>query len=96
MLIYSLVKEFPIKGCKEVRFSMGGQYFGAVNNSAIQIYNSYTAENIGNLRGHNGKVRSISWSPDDTRLASTGVDGAVYEWRISTMKRERENVLKVK
>lgn len=46
-------------------------------------------------RGHNGKVRSISWSPDDTRLASTGVDGAVYEWRISSMRRERENVLKV-
>ena len=29
------------------------------------------------------------------RLISAGVDGAVYEWRVATMRRERENVLKV-
>ena len=29
------------------------------------------------------------------RLISSGVDGAVYEWRVATMRRERENVLKV-
>ncbi len=29
------------------------------------------------------------------RIISSGVDGAVYEWRVSTMRRERENVLKV-
>ena len=29
------------------------------------------------------------------RIISAGVDGAVYEWRVSTMRRERENVLKV-
>ena len=28
------------------------------------------------------------------RLISAGVDGAVYEWRVATMRRERENVLK--
>ena len=47
--------------CKEVRFSTGGQFFGAVNNSAIQIYNSYTAENIGNLR--QGFCTDIPQSP---------------------------------
>ncbi len=46
-------------------------------------------------RGHNGKVRSIVWSPDDTKLVSGGMDGAVYEWRIKDLKREKENVLKV-
>ncbi len=30
----------------------------------------------------------------DRRLISSGVDGAVYEWRVATMRRERENVLK--
>ena len=45
-----LLKELPIKGCRDVRFSCGGQFFAAVNNAAVQVYNSYTAENIGSLR----------------------------------------------
>eukprot|EP00736_Rhodelphis_marinus_P001057 Rmarinus@m.11291 len=87
-------KEFAIKACRECRFSNGGQYFAAVNGNTIQVFNTYTCENIGNLRGHNGKVRSVFWSPDDTKLFSAGMDGAVYEWRLKDFKREGENVLK--
>ncbi len=32
------VKEFPIKGCSEVRFSKGGHMIAAVNGSVVQIY----------------------------------------------------------
>ena len=46
-------------------------------------------------RGHNGKVKSLAWLPDDTKLVSAGVDGAVYEWRLKDFKRSKENVLKV-
>lgn len=53
-----LVKELGIKGCRECCFSTGGQYFAAVNGTTISIYNTYTCENVGNLRGHNGKVRA--------------------------------------
>ena len=87
-------KEFGVKSCRECRFSNGGQYFAAVNGNTIQIYNTYTCENIGNLRGHNGKVRSLHWSPDDTKFVSAGLDGAIYEWSISDFKRQNENVLK--
>eukprot|EP00217_Crustomastix_stigmatica_P010708 CAMPEP_0183813298 /NCGR_PEP_ID=MMETSP0803_2-20130417/52843_1 /TAXON_ID=195967 /ORGANISM="Crustomastix stigmata, Strain CCMP3273" /LENGTH=1181 /DNA_ID=CAMNT_0026058151 /DNA_START=28 /DNA_END=3573 /DNA_ORIENTATION=- len=87
-------KEFGIKSCRECRFSHGGQYFAAVNGNTIQIFNTYTCENIGNLRGHNGKVRSVYWVPDDTKLVSAGMDGAVYEWKLRDFKRENENVLK--
>eukprot|EP00854_Cymbomonas_tetramitiformis_P012413 gene12413-14666_t len=87
-------KEFGIKACGECVFSHGGQYFAAVNGNTIQIYNWATCENIGNLRGHNGKVRSLFWSPDDTKLVSAGMDGAVYEWKLKDFKREKENVLK--
>eukprot|EP00899_Mesostigma_viride_P000129 jgi/Mesvir1/10116/Mv16834-RA.2 len=87
-------KEFPIKMCREVCFSNGGHQFAAVNGNTVQIYNTYTCENIGNLRGHNGKVRSIHWSADDMRLVSAGADGAIYEWRLKEFKREKENVLK--
>jgi hypothetical protein len=47
-------------------------------------------------RGHNGKVRSIVWSPDDSRLVSAGADGAVYEWALAGFKRERESVIKAR
>lgn len=52
--------EFSIKACSECRFSNGGHMFAAVNGNTIQIYNTYTCENTGTLRGHNGKVRPES------------------------------------
>jgi hypothetical protein len=45
-----------IKACKDVAFSSGGQYFAAVNGITLSLYNTYTCECLGNLRGHNGKV----------------------------------------
>lgn len=46
------------------------------------------------LKGHNGRVRSLCWSADDSRLVSCGIDGAVYEWDMSTKQRCAESVLK--
>lgn len=51
--------QIPIKGCRDVCFSNGGQYFAAINGITLSIFNTYTCECVGNLRGHNGKVRSI-------------------------------------
>ena len=34
------------------------------------------------------------WNPDDTRLISCSMDGAIYEWNVQSFKRERECVLK--
>ncbi len=87
-------REFSIKACRECCFSNGGQYFAAVNSNAISIYNTYTCELIWTLRGHNGKVRSVHWSADDSRIISAGADGAVYEWGMSDQKRKGETVHK--
>ncbi|CAF3187836.1 unnamed protein product, partial [Rotaria sp. Silwood2] len=87
-------KEFSIRGCREALFSNGGHLFAAVHGNVIQIYSTVTFENITNLKGHNGKVRQLVWSPDDTRLFSCGMDGAVYEWEVATSKRLHEAVLK--
>ncbi|EFJ35022.1 WD repeat domain-containing protein [Selaginella moellendorffii] len=89
-----ICKEIGIKGCQECVFSNGGQYFAAVHVNVIQIFSTYTCENVGNLRGHSGKVRSIWWSADDTTIVSAGADGALYEWRMKDFKRNRENVMK--
>ena len=85
-------KEFSIKACPEVVFNNAGNCFAAVNGNVIQVYNMYTCENVGNLRGHSGKVRTVCWSPDDTKITTAGLDGAVYEWELKDFKRVHENV----
>ncbi|XP_068095524.1 cilia- and flagella-associated protein 57 [Hyperolius riggenbachi] len=87
-------KEFTVRGCRECAFSHGGHLFAAVNGNVIHIYSTTTFENVTNLKGHNGKVRSVAWSADDSKLVSCGLDGAVYEWNTLTGKRESECVLK--
>jgi WD40 repeat protein len=47
-----------------------------------------------NLKGHNGKVNSLCWLWDDSRLISAGHDGAVYEWNLKSSKRDGENIVK--
>ncbi|KAM4741198.1 cilia- and flagella-associated protein 57 [Anableps anableps] len=86
--------EFTLRGCRECAFSHGGHMFAAVNGNIIHIYSFTSFENILNLKGHIGKVQTIEWSLDDSRLVSCGTDGAVYEWNIQTGKRESESVLK--
>ncbi|XP_072543115.1 cilia- and flagella-associated protein 57 isoform X2 [Salminus brasiliensis] len=87
-------KEFTVRGCRECVFSHGGHMFAAVNGNVIHIYSTTMFDNVLNLKGHNGKVRSIAWSADDSRLVSCGMDGAVYEWNALNGKRESESVLK--
>uniref|UniRef100_A0A673AT46 Cilia and flagella associated protein 57 n=1 Tax=Sphaeramia orbicularis TaxID=375764 RepID=A0A673AT46_9TELE len=86
-------KEFTVRSCRECAFSHGGHMFAAVSGNVIHIYSTTSFENILNLKGHNGKVRGIEWSQDDSRLVSCGMDGAVYEWNTWTGKRESECVL---
>ncbi|XP_053099420.1 cilia- and flagella-associated protein 57 isoform X2 [Hemicordylus capensis] len=87
-------KDFTVRGCKECAFSTGGHLFAAVNGNVIHIYSSTSFDNVINLKGHNGKVRSVVWSMDDYKLISCGSDGAVYEWNLQNGKRESECVLK--
>lgn len=87
-------REFTIRGCRECSFSNGGNLFAAVHGNVIQIYSTTSFENVANLKGHNGKVKSIVWSADDSKIVSCGMDGAVYEWETATGKRVGESVLK--
>ncbi|KAJ3342297.1 Cilia- and flagella-associated protein 57 [Gonapodya sp. JEL0774] len=80
-----MVREFTIRGCRECRFSTGGQFFACVHGNAVQIYSTWTFDLLATLKGHSGKVRSLHWSADDSRLVSAGIDGAVYEWSLRDM-----------
>ncbi|XP_060782965.1 cilia- and flagella-associated protein 57 [Neoarius graeffei] len=87
-------KEFTVRSCRECVFSHGGHMFAAVNGNVIHLYSTMTFDNILNLKGHGGKVRSVVWSADDSHLVSCGMDGAVYEWNALNGQRESESVLK--
>jgi WD40 repeat protein len=87
-------KEFQIKACSECQFSHGGHLFAAINVGLIQIYSTYTCEQIAVFRGHTGLVRSLYWSLDDTQIVSAGIDGAVYERKLGQTGRTQEHVQK--
>jgi WD40 repeat protein len=76
------VREFNIKQCREVRFSNGGQYLAAANNNMVQVYHTYSCELIVTLRGHNAKVRSLTWKSNDKQLLTCGMDGSVILWDV--------------
>ncbi|TYZ58912.1 hypothetical protein PybrP1_009516 [[Pythium] brassicae (nom. inval.)] len=88
------VKEFAVKACRECQFSSGGHLFAAVNGNTIQVFSLFSSDLVANLRGHNGKVRSLFWNADDSGLVSAGMDGAVYQWELDEAKREAEFVQK--
>lgn len=85
---YKEVRTFPIKGCREVRFCVGGQYFVAVDplTHAIKVYATYTGEEVAELARHTNKVWSLQWSRDDANLISCGSDGQVICWCMRTFK----------
>lgn len=87
-------KEFPIKACKECRFSNGGQYFAAANGNVVQVFQTYTFECILTLRGHAGRVLSVNWTQDDRVLVSAGADGVLYRWCIKEGRKDGEYVCK--
>ncbi|KAJ3000403.1 Cilia- and flagella-associated protein 57 [Globomyces sp. JEL0801] len=95
-------REFTVRGCKECRFSNGGQYFAAVTGNGVQIYSTWNFENLGTLKGHNGKVRTVSWTADDSKIVTGGSEGAIYEWSLKDLsghagqgiRREAESILK--
>ncbi|PRW57644.1 Cilia- and flagella-associated 57 [Chlorella sorokiniana] len=89
-----VIKELPIKAARDCCFSNGGQYFSAVNGNTVHVFDTYTCASLVVLRGHNGKVRGLWWSPDDATLITAGVDGAVYEWRVQEGRRARDFVQK--
>ncbi|KAI8822024.1 WD40-repeat-containing domain protein [Fimicolochytrium jonesii] len=87
-------REFGLRGCRECKFSSGGQFFAAAHGNMIHIFSTWTCDNIASLKGHNGRVRSLNWTPDDAYLVSAGADGAVYAWNMIDFKRENEYILK--
>ena len=79
-------------GVSDVAWSPDGQFIASGHES---LTNSFSSTHAGQvmlldagsgrpflgLTGHTGSVRRVAWSPDGTRLASTGDDAFVQIWR---------------
>ncbi|XP_059051011.1 cilia- and flagella-associated protein 57 isoform X2 [Achroia grisella] len=91
---FEVMREFPIRNCKRAKFSTNGQMFAAVNGQVIQVFSSISFQNVYNLKGHNGRITCLAWSANDLTLVSCGMEGAVYEWSMSTGQRVGEFILK--
>ncbi|KAI9190309.1 Cilia- and flagella-associated protein 57 [Blastocladiella emersonii ATCC 22665] len=64
-----VVREFPVRGCRECMFARGGHQFAAVQGSAISIYNVWTFDLITTLKAHNGRIRSLYWTRGTSNAA---------------------------
>ncbi|KAJ3361066.1 Cilia- and flagella-associated protein 57 [Allomyces arbusculus] len=57
-----VIREFPVRGCRECAFARGGHLFAAVQASIISIYDAWTFDLVASLKGHNGRIRSLYWT----------------------------------
>jgi len=50
------LKDWPVRSCKELRFSNGGHLFAAAYGNVLQMYSTTSLENVSNMKGHSNKV----------------------------------------
>lgn len=88
-----LAKSFNYSMCTVMKFSHRGHLLAIGCDKFIVIICAFTFQHVLNLKGHN-HVLSLAWSSDDRHLVSSGKEGSVYEWDITTGERINELVQK--
>jgi len=70
-------------GCVDVKFNVIGDEIAAAENyntNIIRIFSLTQGKVVQNLKGHNGEMNSIYYSPDGKLLVSTAKDGKIILW----------------
>jgi WD40 repeat protein len=64
--------------------------FAAIWNSIIMVCNTWSFEEVANLKLTGVKIMSIAWSEDDNKIIAYGHNGTVSVWNITTRAKEHE------
>jgi WD40 repeat protein len=68
-----------------LEFSHDRRYLASCSNDGTaRIYEVASGQTIGSLLGSGDRLRQVSWSPDDRRLATVCVNGKVRIWTAAT------------
>jgi ribosome assembly protein 4 len=49
----------------------------------VRVWDLDTCTPLVTLKGHDGWVQSLAWSPDEAYLVSSGMDGTVRMWHMA-------------
>ncbi|GFV02407.1 cilia- and flagella-associated protein 57 [Trichonephila clavipes] len=63
-----------------VLFAYGGHLLAVASDTRIEIYDFLTFVRLAKLEGHAGRISSLVWKDDDTRLVSGDMRGIICEW----------------
>ncbi|KAG5674865.1 hypothetical protein PVAND_004810 [Polypedilum vanderplanki] len=88
-----LLKSFNYSRTTVLQFSHRGHLIAIGCQKEISIVCVFTFETHHTLVGHKD-VLSVAWSTDDRYLVSSGKEGSVYEWDLTTGQRINELVQK--
>ncbi|GIX80155.1 cilia-and flagella-associated protein 57 [Caerostris extrusa] len=69
-----------LKDCSRISFSYGGNLLALASNTTIEIYDFLTFKRLSKLDSHAGRILSLLWTNDDSRLFSCDERGVICEW----------------
>lgn len=82
-----------LKDCTAVAYSDGGNLLAAShhqdNRYLVLIYNSYNFEKVMEMGGHNGNLKEILWSSNDTMLITSCNQGILFCWTLSKVNDDK-------
>ncbi len=68
-----------------IAWSPDGTYVASGSgDKTVQVWNTFTGDQVYTYCGHSDTVNSVAWSPDGTRIASASSDSTVQVWDATT------------
>jgi WD40 repeat protein len=78
----------PSNGWEELAFSPNGQLLASSDGMMIHLWEVATARELCTFHGHRGEIRSLAFSGDGQRLASSSNDSTVLIWDLAEARRQ--------
>ncbi|GFT64316.1 cilia- and flagella-associated protein 57 [Nephila pilipes] len=79
------------KDFSRMTFSCGGHLLAVASHTRIEVYDFLTLVRLAKLEGHAGRISSLMWKDDDTRLISSDLRGIICEWDVISWCKLWEN-----